>query len=91
MWEATLAVEGITTDDGILTGDNFIDAALIGAGDNSFVSMLAILYPGDPQNVDSKDITGFNDLTGEVTLASPYKGAAGAIPVGVPYKIVTFR
>ncbi|MBA7582467.1 hypothetical protein ES708_24395 [subsurface metagenome] len=91
LFKATLAKEGVTTGAGDAAGDSFIDAALIGAGDNSFVSMLAILYPGQPLLVDSKDITAFNNATGEVTLAGPYKGAAGAIPLGVPYKIVTFR
>ena len=91
LFRATVAAEGITTGAGTAAGDNFIDAALIGAGANSFKSMLAILYPGDPQNVDSKDITGFDDVTGRVTLAGAYKEVAAAIPVGVPYKIVTFR
>ncbi|KKL11645.1 hypothetical protein LCGC14_2543690, partial [marine sediment metagenome] len=74
-----------------MTGDSFIDAALIGAGANSFVSMLAVVYPGQPQLVDSMDITTFNNVTGEVTLSTAYKGVAAAIPAGVPYKIVTFR
>ena len=91
LWEASLAREGVTTGAGAAAGDSFIDAGLAGAGANSFVSMLAILYPGDPQNVDSKDITGFDNGTGEVTLAGAYKGVAAAIPAGVPYKIVTFR
>ncbi|MBA7520293.1 hypothetical protein ES705_12386 [subsurface metagenome] len=91
LFRATVAAEGVTTGAGDATGDTFIDAALIGAGDNSFVSMLAILYPGDPLKVDSKDITAFNTATGEVTLAGAYKGAPGAIPAGAPYTIVTFR
>ncbi|GAI88269.1 unnamed protein product, partial [marine sediment metagenome] len=53
--------------------------------------MLAILYPGDPQKVDSKSILTFDTLTGKVTLAGAYKGVAAIIPAGVPYKIVTFR
>ncbi|MBA7577294.1 hypothetical protein ES708_19141 [subsurface metagenome] len=91
LFGATVAVEGVTTGAGTAAGDNFIDAGLKGAGDNSFVSMLAVLYPGQPQNVDSKDITAFDNLTGKVTLAGAYKGVAEAIPAGVPYKIVTFR
>jgi len=91
LWEASLAVEGVTTGAGAVTGDSFIDAALIGAGANSFVSMLAVVYPGQPQLVDSMDITAFNNATGEVTLSTAYKGVAAAIPAGVPYKIVTFR
>lgn len=91
LFQATIAAEGTTTGAGAVTGDSFIDAALAGVGANSFVSMLAILYPGDLQNVDSKDITAFNNATGEVTLAGAYKGVAAAIPAGVPYKIVTFR
>jgi hypothetical protein len=91
LFGATVAVEGVTTDAGAGTGDSFTDAALAGAGDNSFVSMLAVLYPGDPRQVDSMDITAFNTVTGEVTLAQAYKGVAAAIPAGVPYKIVTFR
>jgi len=91
LWEASLAVEGVTTGAGAVTGDSFIDAALIGAGANSFVSMLAVVYPGQPQLVDSMDITAFNNVTGEVTLSTAYKGVAAAIPAGVHYKIVTFR
>ncbi|GAJ02836.1 unnamed protein product, partial [marine sediment metagenome] len=83
--------EGITTDDSLAAGTTFIDAALKGAGANSFDAMLAVLYPGDPQKVDSKSITGFNTLTGEVTLAGAYKGLVAPIPAGVPYKILTFR
>ena len=91
LFRATVAAESTTTAPGAATGDSIIDAALIGAGANSFDSMLAILYPGDPQNIDSKSITAFNTLTGEVTLASAYKGVAAAIPAGVSYKILTFR
>lgn len=91
LWEATVAVEGTTTGAGAVTGDSFIDSGLIGSGATSFVSMLAVLYPGEPTNVDSMDITAFNNVTGEVTLAKAYKGVAAAIPAGVPYKIVTFR
>ncbi len=87
----SIAAEGATTAPGAGAGTSFIDASLAGAGANSFVSMLAILYPGDPRNVDSKDITAFDTLTGEVTLAGAYKGIAAAIPAGVPYRIVTFR
>ncbi|GAI93714.1 unnamed protein product, partial [marine sediment metagenome] len=91
LWRASIAAEGITTDDSLAAGTTFIDAALIGAGDNSFVSMLAVLYPGQPLLVDSKDITAFNTATGEVTMASAYKGLVAPIPAGVPYNIVTFR
>jgi len=91
LWEASLGPEGVTTGAGAITGDSFIDARLIGVGADSFVSMLAVIYPGQPRNVDSMDITAFNNATGEVTLAKAYKGVAAAIPIGVPYKIVTFR
>ncbi len=91
LFRATVAAEGITTGAGAGAGNSIIDAGLIGVGANSFISMLAVLYPGDPRQVDSKDITAFNNVTGEVTLAGAYKGVAAAIPVGVPYKIVTFR
>jgi len=91
LYGCVVAREGATTLAGTAAGDNFIDAGLIGAGANSFVSMLAVLYPGDPQNVDSKDITAFDNVTGRVTLAGPYKGEAAAIPAGISYKIVTFR
>ncbi|GAI76553.1 unnamed protein product, partial [marine sediment metagenome] len=84
--EATVAREGVTTESGAVTGDSIIDAALIGAGDNSFISMLMVVYPGQPFLVDSMDITDFNNLTGEVTLAQAYKGVAAAIPADVPYK-----
>jgi len=88
---STIAREGVTTGAGAVTGDSIIDAALIGAGANSFISMLMVVYPGEPLNVDSMDITAFNNVTGEVTLSTAYKGVAAAIPAGVPYKIVTFR
>ncbi len=91
LWEATIAAEGITTAPGAAAGNSFIDAGLALSGANSFVSMLAVLYPGQPRLVDSFDITGFNNATGEVTLSTAYKGVAAAIPAGVPYKIVTFR
>jgi len=91
LWEGTVATEGVTTGAGAITGDSFIDAGLAGAGATSFVSMLAVIYPGQPRNVDSMDITAFDNVTGEVTLAKAYKGVAAAIPIGVPYKIVTFR
>jgi len=87
----TVAAEGATTAPGAGAGTSFIDASLAGAGANSFVAMLAILYPGDPQSVDSKSITAFNTGTGEVTLAGAYKGVAAPIPAGVPYRIVAFR
>jgi len=89
--QSTVAAEGTTTAPGAAAGNSFIDAGLIGVGDNSFLSMLAVLYPGQPRLVDSFDITGFDDLTGEVTLSTAYKGVAAPIPAGVPYKIVTFR
>jgi len=91
LFGATIAAQGITTGAGAAAGNSFKDAGLAGVGANSFISMLAILYPGQPRLVDSKDITGFNNTNGEVTLDSPYKGVAAAIPAGVPYKIVTFR
>ncbi|GAH91764.1 unnamed protein product, partial [marine sediment metagenome] len=86
-----LAVIGTTTDDGAGAGNSFIDTTLEGIVAGSFISMLAVLYPGQPTLVDSMAITGFNTLTGEVTLASAYKGVAAPIPAGVPYMIVTFR
>ncbi len=91
LFESMVATEGVTTAPGATAGNSFVDAGLIGVGANSFFSMLAVLYPGQPRLVDSFDITGFNNVTGEVTLASAYKGVAAAIPAGVPYKIVTFR
>jgi len=85
LWQATVAAEGVTTSDGEATGLSLIDAGLAGAGANSFVSMMA----GDPTQVDSRDVTAFNNATGEVTVASAFKG--GQVAAGVPYKIVTFR
>lgn len=87
----TIAKEGVTTEAGAATGDSIIDSSLMGAGANSFKSMLMVVYPCQPTNVDSMDITDFNNATGEVILSSAYKGVAAAIPAGVPYKIVTFR
>lgn len=88
---AVIARAGVTTGAGAATGDSFIDAGLIGVGAGSFISMLAVVYPGQPDNVDSMDITAFNNATGEVTLAKAYKGVAAAIPINVPYMIVTSR
>jgi len=89
LWQATVAAQGTTTAPGAFVGNSFIDAGLSGAGVNSFVSMLAVIYPGEPLLVDSMDITAFDNVTGEVTLHENYKG--GQIPTGAPYKIVTFR
>ncbi len=91
LFESQVSREGITTGAGAGTGDSIIDAGLIGIGTNSFKSMLMVVYPGDFNNVDSMDITAFNNATGEITLAKAYKEVAAAIPAGVPYKIVTFR
>jgi len=88
LWQATIAAEGVTTSAGEGTGLSLIDAGLAGAGDNSFVSMLAIIHPGEA-SVDSKDITAFNDGTGAVTVATAFKD--GQVAAGVAYKIVTFR
>jgi hypothetical protein len=89
LFEATVAAEGATTSAGNAGGTSFIDAGLFGAGVNSFVSMMAVIHPGHPNLVDSRDITAFNNVTGEVTVASAFKG--GQVAAGVPYKIVTFR
>ncbi len=91
LFRASVAREGVTTGAGAGTGDSIIDAGLIGIGTNSFISMLMVVYPGDFNNVDSFDITAFNNATGEITLNHAYKEVAAAIPAGVPYKIVTFR
>jgi len=74
LFRATVAAEGTTTAPGAGAGNSIIDAALAGSGDNSFVSMLMVVYPGQPRLVDSMDITAFTDLTGEVTLSTAYKG-----------------
>jgi len=89
LWQATVAAEGVTTSAGEATGLSLVDAGLAGAGANSFVSMMAVIHPGDPTQVDSRDVTAFNNGTGEVTVASAFKG--GQVAAGVPYKIVTFR
>lgn len=89
LFESQIAAQGITTLAGEATGLSLIDAGLAGAGANSFVSMMAVIHPGDPTAVDSRDITAFNDVTGEVTVASAFKG--GQVAAGTPYKIVTFR
>ena len=91
LFQSTIAAEGVTTGAGDAAGNSIIDAGLIGAGANSFVSMLMVLYPGQPLLVDSQDITAFNNINGEVTYSAAYKGVAAAIPAGVAYKIVTFR
>lgn len=89
LWESTVAREGVTTVAGEGTGLSLVDAGLALAGVGSFVSMMAVIYPGQPRLVDSRDITGFDNPTGEITVATAFKG--GQVPIGVPYKIVTFR
>ena len=69
LFRSAIAAQGTTTNAGTAAGDNFIDTKLIGVGVNSFEAMLAILYPGDLQNVDSRSITAFYNVTGSVTLA----------------------
>lgn len=91
LFGATIAAEGVTTAAGAAAGTSLIDAALIAAGANSFDGMLAVVYPDSPLEIDSFDIVGFVPATGEVQLNHAYKGVAAAIPIGVPYKIVSFR
>ncbi len=91
LFRSTVAREGVTTGAGDAAGDSLIDAGLIGVGTDSFVSMLLIVYPADFNNVESFDITAFNNVTGEITLNHAYKEVAAAIPAGVRYVIVTFR
>ena len=90
LFGGVIAKSGTTTFAGAVTGDSIIDASLIGAGANSFVNMLVILYPGDSARVDSARITVFTNGTGEVTFEHAYKGVAAAIPAGINYVIVTF-
>lgn len=91
LFRSTIAREGITTGAGAGAGDSIIDAGLIGIGTDSFISMLLVVYPGDFNNVESFDVTAFDNGSGEINLNHAYKGVAAAIPAGVPYKIVTFR
>ncbi len=91
LFRSTIARQGVTTAAGAATGDSIIDAGLIGFGANSFFTMLLIVYPGQQELVDSMDITAFNNATGEIDMSTAYKGVAAAIPVGVPYIIVTFK
>ncbi len=89
LWEATLAVSGVTTVAGNIGGTSFTDAGLAGAGVGSFISMMVIIYPGQRLLVDSRDIIGFDNVTGEVDVATAFKG--GQVPIGTPYKIITSR
>jgi|GEM_PF-3796337 len=91
IYKALIAAEGVTTGAGAAAGDSFIDAALAGAGADSYLGMTAILYPGEPDAVDSAITTAFDNITGEVTMAKAYKGVAAAIPIGVPYKIINLK
>ena len=88
LWQGTIAVEGVTTAAGEATGLSLKDAGLVGVGANSFVSMLAVIHPGE-SSVDSRDIASFNDGNGEVTVATAFKD--GQVAAGVAYKIITFR
>lgn len=89
LFKATVAAEGVTTGAGNITGLSLVDSSLAGVGVNSYVGMLAIIHPGEPTIVDSKEISAFNNVTGEVTVDSPFKG--GQVAAGVPYEILTFR
>ncbi|KKL74332.1 hypothetical protein LCGC14_2065920, partial [marine sediment metagenome] len=91
LFRAVIAREGVTTAAGAAAGTSIIDAGLVGFGATSFFTMLLVLYPGQEQLVDSMDITAFNNVTGEITYSTAYKGVAAAIPAGAPYTIVTFR
>ncbi len=89
LFGGVIAKSGTTTLAGAGTGDSIIDASLVGAGANSFVNMLVILYPGDSARVDSARCTIFNNGNGEVTFEHAYKGVAAALPAGIPYAILT--
>ncbi|HUV76235.1 MAG TPA: hypothetical protein VMW00_06290 [Dehalococcoidales bacterium] len=89
--ESTIVRRGTTTAAGAATGDSITDVALAGAGADSFVDMMAIVYPGEHLNVDSFDITAFNNATGEITLNHAYKEVAAAMPAGVDYIITTHK
>jgi len=87
--QAIVAREGSTTGPGGAGGISIVDAALIGFGADSFRSMTLQIYPGDPTRVDTADITGFDNGSGEVSVSGAMKG--GVVPAGVPYKILTLR
>ena len=88
IFDALVAKQGITTAPGAAGGTSIIDSGLIGSGANSFVNMGVVLYPGDPLHVDARSAATFNNVTGELTLDSAYKGVAAPIPAGVPYILV---
>ena len=87
LFGASIATRGTTTGNGAAGGDSLVDAGLIGYGADTFVAMLAVIYPDNPALIDSQSISAFNNATGEITLAAPYKG--GQILAGTPYTIVT--
>lgn len=78
-----------TTGPGAVGGTSLVDAGLAGSGVNSYFSMCAIIYPGDPVRIASADITAFDNATGEVTFTPAYKG--GQVLAGTPYMILTHR
>jgi hypothetical protein len=90
LYYSQIAREGITTGPGAADGSSIVDAGLIGFGLRSFYSMTLQIYTGDERRVDTADITGFNNGTGEVSVSGPMKGG-GPIPAGVAYKILTQR
>jgi|GEM_PF-3510774 len=90
LFGGAIAKVGITTAPGAPAGNSFIDASLIGLWGDSYLNMLTVLYPGEPDKVDSARNTIFNNGTGEMTLEHAYKNAGVAIPAGVSYAILSF-
>lgn len=78
---------GYTTTIGNAGGTTFTDAALIGAGANSFISMSVVIAPDSILTIDRAEIAAFNSATGEITLETAYKG--GQIAVGTQYALIT--
>lgn len=89
LFDSLIVKQGTTTAAGAGAGNSIIDASLIGAGANSFLNMVVVLYPSDALRADAANVTGFNNGTGELTLSKAYKGVAAPVPLGVPYVMLS--
>lgn len=83
---ALIAHTGVTTAPGAVGGTSIIDALLIGYGANTYKGMVIEIYYDDTTKLDAQVSSAFNNVTGEITVLSAYKG--GQVPAGVKYNVI---
>ena len=79
---------GFANHNGNPEGTTIVDDSLRGLDANSLSNMSVIIWPGASGQVDTKPVVSFDNHTGTVTVAAPFKG--GQVMGGIPYKIVKF-